>query len=647
MHWQAKAALAAAAARARDDDAFRQTVAPVFKVGPKGYIHGWIFVGAPGVGARVFHPQKGMGTVTAHDGKHATVKFDKTGATHTFEAREHTAKGKLVRREEHEGKKLPEKPDRGNVGGVDQEKKPSKPRVAKKPVEGIPEGEKIDTPYGKLHPADVALQHPGYLNSQKDLQAAKTELERRGVTEGGRDKVSQTHKKISAKLERSIAYEKEYNKPGGRGDMVKARQEADRLSEEADKKGTAAAHEAAAAANGRALTLSYRHEPGQSLTHEYLNTRIKVHDAKAADLRAKEPKSLDQRRKEYNAAAERAKSAEFGTSGLDQTGASHDRAAAAHDRAAAAAVTDKQRATHEAKAAAFREQAKNLREGKNVDTGGKEKTPDDLSKKAKRTGKREDHVAAHNAQLKAGNEYKADDHRRAVASIDDSNEYKDEGDEHAAAAEKSHDPDDHEAAAESYKNAAEHMDDVPGGKKAAAALRAKADEHHNTAVTIAHKTAQYVKAFLSANKKTNAANRSRSIEDHKAAAAAHREAAALAMYNPQRRYHEDQARVQETKARSAKDGVYDGPKEGKLSDVKTQEAKPNPKQRAALQLIADNPNRVAASQRKGADGYHKINGNVETTLSQRGWGTHKMVEENGQRVQVWELTDKGRAALAS
>lgn len=35
-----------------------------FRVGPKGYIHGWIFVGIPTEGAKVFHPHVGHGTVS-------------------------------------------------------------------------------------------------------------------------------------------------------------------------------------------------------------------------------------------------------------------------------------------------------------------------------------------------------------------------------------------------------------------------------------------------------------------------------------------------------------------------------------------------------------------------------------------------------
>lgn len=46
------------------------------KVGPKGYEHNWVFVGVPGVGGRVFHPQHGHGSVASHDGKSVAVHFD-------------------------------------------------------------------------------------------------------------------------------------------------------------------------------------------------------------------------------------------------------------------------------------------------------------------------------------------------------------------------------------------------------------------------------------------------------------------------------------------------------------------------------------------------------------------------------------------
>lgn len=66
-----------------------------YRVGPHGYIHGWIFVGAPGVGAHVFHPRHGAGVVTAHNGAQATIRFHKSGAVHTFSARERTGGSRL------------------------------------------------------------------------------------------------------------------------------------------------------------------------------------------------------------------------------------------------------------------------------------------------------------------------------------------------------------------------------------------------------------------------------------------------------------------------------------------------------------------------------------------------------------------------
>jgi hypothetical protein len=68
-------------------------------VGPKGYEHNWVYVGPQGQGAKVFHPRHGHGTVTAHDGTLATVKFDKSGAEHSFAARPGTGKARLTPRE--------------------------------------------------------------------------------------------------------------------------------------------------------------------------------------------------------------------------------------------------------------------------------------------------------------------------------------------------------------------------------------------------------------------------------------------------------------------------------------------------------------------------------------------------------------------
>lgn len=54
------------------------------KVGPHGYIHGWIFVGVPGLGDAVSHPSHGKGVIEGHDDKHVTVRFQ-NGKTHTFD----------------------------------------------------------------------------------------------------------------------------------------------------------------------------------------------------------------------------------------------------------------------------------------------------------------------------------------------------------------------------------------------------------------------------------------------------------------------------------------------------------------------------------------------------------------------------------
>lgn len=60
----------------------------VRKVGPHGYIHGWIFVGIPAAGADVFHPHHGHGVVTHSEHGMVGVRFD-SGHHHTFETRPH------------------------------------------------------------------------------------------------------------------------------------------------------------------------------------------------------------------------------------------------------------------------------------------------------------------------------------------------------------------------------------------------------------------------------------------------------------------------------------------------------------------------------------------------------------------------------
>ena len=65
-------------------------------VGPKGYIHGWIFVGIPGVGYAVSHPHHGHGTVTEASDKHVQVSFD-TGHAQAFPVRLQKGPGRFER----------------------------------------------------------------------------------------------------------------------------------------------------------------------------------------------------------------------------------------------------------------------------------------------------------------------------------------------------------------------------------------------------------------------------------------------------------------------------------------------------------------------------------------------------------------------
>jgi 2'-5' RNA ligase superfamily len=80
--------------------AAKTLVPDVVKVGPKGYIHGWIFVGAPGVGDEVQHPRHGTGTVSGVDEHgHVHVTFA-GGKKRQFQAVAGTGGGKsaLLRR---------------------------------------------------------------------------------------------------------------------------------------------------------------------------------------------------------------------------------------------------------------------------------------------------------------------------------------------------------------------------------------------------------------------------------------------------------------------------------------------------------------------------------------------------------------------
>lgn len=86
-HGQALAmAKRAAAMRARRADPKALSGQPrhvIELVGPKGFIHGWVFVGAPGAGQAVHHPRHGKGVVTGADSGHVRVKFG--SGEHSFE----------------------------------------------------------------------------------------------------------------------------------------------------------------------------------------------------------------------------------------------------------------------------------------------------------------------------------------------------------------------------------------------------------------------------------------------------------------------------------------------------------------------------------------------------------------------------------
>ena len=58
--------------------------APEQRVGPHGYIHGWIFVGIPGAGDVVTHPHFGAGRITTVGGGRVGIKFA-GGTSHSFE----------------------------------------------------------------------------------------------------------------------------------------------------------------------------------------------------------------------------------------------------------------------------------------------------------------------------------------------------------------------------------------------------------------------------------------------------------------------------------------------------------------------------------------------------------------------------------
>lgn len=132
------------------------------KVGPKGYIHGWVFVGVPGVGAEVYHPHHGRGKVTAHDGKGVTVAFDK-GTTHRFTARP------VAGAQHHFEPRSGNTAEHGHLAD----------RVARDPkaIAGLKDDE-LKGVDKELTDRAAALGHPGRVT--KTHQKVKDEIARRG-----------------------------------------------------------------------------------------------------------------------------------------------------------------------------------------------------------------------------------------------------------------------------------------------------------------------------------------------------------------------------------------------------------------------------------------------------------------------------------
>jgi hypothetical protein len=131
-------------------------------VGPKGYIHGWHYVGPQAVGAKVFHSGLGNGTVTGHDGKSVKVKFA-DGTERSFGAHPGAKPGKLVR---HDSAKAPGKPSAAP-------KAASTPKAV--PVRATPKAAsagKPAVPGGSALRGDAAYGHVAEPAGKKERDAA-------------------------------------------------------------------------------------------------------------------------------------------------------------------------------------------------------------------------------------------------------------------------------------------------------------------------------------------------------------------------------------------------------------------------------------------------------------------------------------------
>lgn len=149
----------------------RVAQAGLLKVGPKGYIHGWIFVGPQAVGSRVFHHEHGHGTVTRSGARTVGVRFD-SGKEHAFE---HGARGDHPRAGDSGGAHFADRVDRRRKENrpANQTAPQPKPRVAAATSERA-----IRTAY-----ADAA-RRPGDWVPIADLRDRLPDMDREDVDEG-------------------------------------------------------------------------------------------------------------------------------------------------------------------------------------------------------------------------------------------------------------------------------------------------------------------------------------------------------------------------------------------------------------------------------------------------------------------------------
>lgn len=134
----------------------------IVKVGPKGYIHGWIYVGPPGVGASVRHPKYGKGVVHRSDGGTAHVRFD-SGKKKAFATAKETAGPEHFEKRSGAPKKTTS--SAGGGQGAENEaaggpalSRTRKPATAPKPVRAS--AGRVDPPNGAVA-SDASRSAPG------------------------------------------------------------------------------------------------------------------------------------------------------------------------------------------------------------------------------------------------------------------------------------------------------------------------------------------------------------------------------------------------------------------------------------------------------------------------------------------------------